>query len=123
MIGKVCTSVFPFYDVKTRKNAFKVRPILIIGAPDGGDYTVLPISRVTKPANVDIEYDIPLDPVHYPLLGLKEKSYIRVHKQTIVHRASIDKQLGDLKNEYAELYKNIMDKLEQFNKQLISNAL
>ncbi len=123
MIGKIYSTVFPYYDSKTQKNSFKKRPVLIIGGPRNNDYTVLPISTVTKKANLDSEYDLEINPANYPLLHLDKLSYVRVHKQTTVHKVSLTSLIGDMKTEYADLYLNVLEKLEEFNKITIDNAL
>ena len=123
MIGKIYSTVFPYYDSKTQKNSFKKRPVLIIGGPRNNDYTVLPISTVTKKANLDSEYDLEINPANYPLLHLEKLSYVRVHKQTTVHKVSLTSLIGDMKTEYADLYLNVLEKLEEFNKITIDNAL
>lgn len=123
MIGKIYSSVFPFYDSQKQANSFKKRPVLIVGGPRNNDYTVLPISRVTKKANLDLEYDLEVDPTKYPLLHLNEISYVRVHKQTTVHKASLTSVIGDMKGEYEDLYLNVLEKLEEFNKTTLDHAL
>ena len=123
MIGKIYSTVFPYYDSKTQKNSFKKRPVLIIGGPRNNDYTVLPISTVAKKANLDSEYDLEINPANYPLLHLDKLSYVRVHKQTTVHKVSLTSLIGDMKTEYADLYLNVLEKLEEFNKITIDNAL
>ena len=123
MIGKIYSTVFPYYDSKTQKNSFKKRPVLIIGGPRNNDYTVLPISTVTKKANLDSEYDLEINPANYPLLHLDKLSYVRVHKQTTVHIVSLTSFIGDMKSEYADLYLNVLEKLEEFNKGTIDRAL
>lgn len=45
------------------------------------------------------------------------------HKQTTVHQGSLVRQISDLKTEYEELYLNILEKLEDFNKTLMNSAL
>lgn len=123
MIGKIYSTVFPYYDSKIQKNSFKKRPVLIIGGPRNNDYTVLPISTVTKKANLDSEYDLEINPANYPLLHLDKLSYVRVHKQTTVHKVSLTSLIGDMKTEYADLYLSVLEKLEEFNKRTIDNAL
>lgn len=123
MIGKIYSTVFPYYDSKTQKNSFKKRPVLIIGGPRNNDYTVLPISTVTKKANLDSEYDLEINPANYPLLHLDKLSYVRVHKQTTVHKVSLTSLIGDMKTEYADLYLSVLEKLEEFNNITIDNAL
>lgn len=123
MIGKLYTSITPFFDVSTGQNSFKSRPVLIIGDIRSGDYTVLPVSRVTKRQYIDFEYDIEVKKSKYPKLCLTADSYIRVHKQTVVNKASLRNEISDLKAEYEDLYLEILAKLEQFNKELQNNAL
>ena len=123
MIGKICTSTTPFYDCKSQKNSFKSRPVLIIAGPRNDDYTILPISTISKKENVDHEYDIPLSIKDYPLLNLKQDCYIRTHKQTTVHKKSIIKELSSLKDTYEDLYLNVFCKLEEYNKHILDNAI
>jgi hypothetical protein len=123
MIGKICTSVFPFYDMVTRKTTYKVRPILIIGTPDTGDYNILPISKITRAENRNPIYDIKVIPAMYPLLNLRDVSYIRTHKQSYVHHTSINATIGDLKAAYEDLYLAVLEKLEQYNSELLGSAL
>ena len=124
MIGKVCWIVTPYYDSSKQRNSFKSRPALIIGAPDSGDYNILPISRVTIKSNLDANYDLQIDPAKYPLLNLKSTSYIRVHKQTCVHMAAVSfPPIGDMKTDYPDLFLHVMEKLEEYNEKLINNAL
>ena len=119
--GSVCISITPFYDTTTRKNSFKKRPVFVLGAADSGDFNVLPISRVTNPRNLDPIYDIQVDPLIYPNLNLTAVSYVRTHKQTVVNKASLN-EISNMKSEYLDLYTTILDKLEEFNNSLITNA-
>jgi uncharacterized protein YifN (PemK superfamily) len=119
--GSVCISVTPFYDITTRTNGFKKRPVLVLAAADSGDFNVLPISRVTNSRNLDPSYDIQVDPLIYPNLKLTAKSYVRTHKQTVVNKSSLN-EISNMKNEYPELYTEILDKLEEYNNNLITNA-
>ncbi len=123
MIGKIYWSVFPFYDSKTGKNSFKKRPVLIISGPRNNDYTVLPVSSVSIKNNVDPDYDIEIDPLKYPALGLTRVCYIRTHKQTVVHQRALTSMIGDMKNDYEELYMDVMVKLEEFNKSVTDDSL
>lgn len=115
MIGKIYSSVIPFYDSINRKNSYKKRPVLIIYGPRSNDFTVLPISTITKRQNLDAEFDIELNPSKYPNLNLVKQCFVRVHKQTTVHQASLTTQIADLKQEYPELYRLIITKLSSFN--------
>ena len=102
---------------------FKNRPILIVGQADSTDYVVLPISRVTNFANLDNNYDVPIEPSDVPLMNLKQRSYVRTHKQCVIHLGKLTKEIVDFKNEYPDIYINIIAKMEAFQKHLIDNAL
>lgn len=123
MIGKICWAVFPYYDSKLNKNAFKKRPVLIIGDARNNDYTVLPISTVTRKANLDDVYDIEIDVVKYQKLCLPKNCYVRSHKQTIVHKASVTSCIGNMKTDYPDLFLLVMQKWEQFNNYVLEKAL
>ncbi len=123
MIGKIYSSVVPFYDRKAQKNGYKKRPVLIIAGPRNNDYTILPISTVSIKENLDSDYDVEVDPGKYPLLNLKQLSYIRVHKQTTVHQASLTTEISDLREAYGDLYIDVLARLEKYNEQVISQAL
>lgn len=96
MTGKLYSSVTPFYDSKKGTNSFKRRPVLIIGGPRNNDFTVLPVSTVTRAEHIDSDYDVKVEPDKYPKLNLNRISYIRTHKQTTVHRASLTREIGEL---------------------------
>lgn len=124
MIGKIYSSTTPYYDLKSKTNKFKKRPVLVIGNADKKDLTVLPISTVTKKENLHKNYDIEITPSEYPKLNLKKTSYIRTHKQTVVHISSIkEPEISDLKSEYPDLFLSVLEKLEDFNNSIIENAL
>ena len=94
MIGEVILANAPFYDIKSGTPGFKVRPFLVIGQADKGDYTVLPLSRVTRRENLDPHYDVEIDPQKYPLLKLKALSYVRTHKATVVNLSAVEYRGG-----------------------------
>jgi len=121
MIGKAYKSLVPYFDKRTNKNSFKGRPCLIIGKADASDYVVLPISTIPDKTKIDPNFDIPLDKSIYTFLN--QDSYLRTHKQTIVNTASLRDQLADFKVSYEETYIEAMLKFEEFNKNLIANAL
>ena len=123
MIGKAYVSTFQFYNNHTHKMEFKNRPILIVGQADSTVYVVLPISRVTNFANLDNNYDVPIEPSDVPLMNLKQRSYVRTHKQCVIHLGELTKEIVDFKNEYPDIYINIIAKMEAFQKHLIDNAL
>lgn len=124
MIGKVCYSLMPYFNAAAKTNAFKSRPVLIIGVADSGDYNVLPLSRVTNSRMIDKDYDVPVSPAAYPKLNLTAQSYVRVHKQTVVNKNSIStKNMSDMKTDYPDLFIDILSKLEDYNKKLLESAL
>ncbi|MEY8367558.1 type II toxin-antitoxin system PemK/MazF family toxin [Anaerovoracaceae bacterium 42-11] len=123
MIGKIGISLCPYYNTQTNKKSFKKRPILIIGGPRNNDYTVLPISTVSRKENLDAKYDVEVIPAQYPNLNLHNTSYIRVHKQTTIHHSEILRIIGDLKSEYGELYLKILMLLEEFNQETLDASL
>ena len=123
MIGKVCTSVIPFYDNKLGRKSFKSRPILVINGPRNNDYNVLPISTVSNKRNLDADYDVEIDPLLYPKLNLNKMCYVRGHKLTTVHQTDKIKPISDMKVEYEDLYMRVLELLERFNDEMIDNAL
>lgn len=123
MIGKIYWSIIPYFDVKKGRNSYKRRPVLIIGDIRNDDYTVLPISKVSKKQYLDSVYDVKVKQVDYPNLKLTCDSYIRVHKQTTVHRAMLRDEISDLKCAYEDLYLSVLELFEQRNKELINSAL
>ena len=66
MIGKIYSSITPFYDSKKCINSFKRRPVLIIGGPRNNDYTILPVSTITRKENIDPDFDVKVEPEQYP---------------------------------------------------------
>lgn len=123
MIGKACVSLFQYYDSKTRTMKFKGRPILIIGQADPTDYVVLPISTVSDPTKIDSEYDLQLLPSDVPKMNFKTTSYVRTHKQTVIHAGEVSRQIVDFKAEYEDLYLQILAKVEKFQKEMLDKAL
>ena len=123
MIGKACTSVTPFYDAINKKMSYKSRPCLIIGKADSQDYIILPISRITDSRRINTDYDLPMEPVDYPLLNLTQRSYIRTHKQQVVHINNIRTTIVDFRKEYEDMYLAVITKVAEFQDTVIENAL
>ena len=123
MIGKAYVSTFPFYNNSTHRMEFKNRPVLIVGEADVTDYVILPISRVTNSANIDSEYDYCINPQDVPLMNLTQVSYIRTHKQCVVHSGELTKEIVDFKKEYPDIYIDVIAKMEEFQKKIIDRAL
>ena len=122
MIGKIYKALTPAYNFATKNPEFKSRPALVIGKVDN-DYVILPVSRVTKKANLDPVYDIEVDPAKYPKLNLTAVSYVRTHKQTVVHKTFLADEIGDLKGDYEDLYLDVLDKREEFSNSITEQAL
>lgn len=123
MIGEIRKALTPFYDKATHKMSIKSRPALIIAAADSDDYIVLPISKISDSRRIHPEYDIKLDSPTYTELNLKCVSYVRTHKQTIMHSANIGDKIADLKSSHPDLYIDIVAKNEKFNKEITQQAL
>lgn len=123
MIGKAYVSIFKYYDNIKGKMSFKNRPVLIVGKADNTDYIVLPISRVTKRENLDEYYDVLLNPDAVPKLNLTQHSYVRTHKQSVVNIVELYREITDFKKDYMDIYLDIISKMEEFQKNLIDNAL
>ena len=125
MIGKIYASMVEFFDIKTNTTKIKSRPVLILSSTRNNDYTILPISTITNKVNMDTDYDIKIDPVSYPKLKIKQISYVRTHKRTFIHQASIDRNnvIGDLKKDYEELFLKILEKVQEFDNKVIDDAL
>lgn len=123
MIGYVYVSSFPYYDVQAKQTRFKNRPVLVIGQADVKDYIVLPISRVTNCVHLDPLYDVEVRPNNVPLMNLHTTSYIRTHKQSVLHVASLVRPVVDVRTEYPEVYLDVIAKMEAFQKNIIDKAL
>ena len=123
MIGKLYSVLMPYYDIVNGTNSYKKRPALIIANADKEDYVILPVSTITKKWNIDPVYDIEIDPGKYPELHLNKLSYVRTHKQTIIHRSMLGSIIGDLKGCYNELYLLILEKRDDFSKNITAQAL
>ena len=87
------------------------------------DYTVLPVSTISRPENRDTEYDIEIDATMYPNLHFDKNCFIRTHKQTTVHRAELRKEVSDLKASYPDLFDDVMLHLNKYNEVICNNAI
>ena len=122
MIGKAYVSVFQYYDNKTHKMAFKKRPVLIVGKSDSADYFILPISRITNKQHLDSYYDVEIKKQEFPLMNLNADSYIRTHKQSVIHDGELTQYIVDFKSEYNDTYKNVIERMKEFQDSIIKNA-
>lgn len=123
MIGKIYKARTPFYNQTTHQMSYKARPALVLANADTEDYVVLPVSSISIQTNIDPVYDIKIDPTLYPDLHLRKVSYVRVHKQTIVHRAELGDEIGDMRSNYEDLYLEILAKREEFSDFITKQAL
>lgn len=121
MIGKACLAKLPYYDRSMGKMNFKARPCLVIGKADVSDYIILPISSISDKSKIDMTYDIPLDNSIFTFLN--NLSYLRTHKQTVINLSSLGKVLVDFKKDYEDEYILALSKVEEFQSQMIDNAL
>ena len=92
------------------------RPVLVIGIADTGDCNILPLSRVNEKENVNEDFDIKLNPADFPKLKLKYESYVRVHKQNVIHSGNFDLYVGDMANDFSSV--NIDENQIDFLKQI-----
>lgn len=126
-IGKIYTSNVFYFDHKTQTKKRKTRPILILAESKGmdGDYVILPVSTVSRKEFLDLKYDVPLEKNEFPLLSLNRNSYIRTHKQTNINRSDINfsQCIGDLKHDYNDIYYTVLEKYEEFSKEVFEGAL
>lgn len=100
----------------------KSRPALVIAQADAKDYIILPVSSVSKRKNLDPIYDVEIDPSVYPRLHLKNISYVRAHKQAVIHSADFSDRISDMKYEYPDLYEDILKKREMFSNEISKQA-
>ena len=123
MIGEVRKILTQYYDSARGKMDFKARPALIIAQADPLDYVALPVSRVSRRENLHPIYDIEITPDQYPDLNLPFVSYVRTHKQIVVHYMEIGAVYGNMKTSYEELYLMILEKREAFSREVTDQAL
>lgn len=123
MIGKVYLSVVNYYDSKTHTTRRKGRPVLIVAGPRNNDYTVLPISTIKNRQNLDPDYDVLIDPSARASLSLADECFIRTHKQTTVHEGALIKEKGDMKKNQEDLYLTALEKMEDYQRQILNQAL
>ena len=57
------------------------------------------------------------------MMNLTQRSYIRAHKQSVVHLGELTKEIVDFRNEYEDIYFDVISKMEEFQKNLILKAL
>lgn len=122
-VGDICISVFEYYDELNNKMSYKARPVLVIGKPDSDDYTILPISTVSKRKYVNKKYDIFIDSILHEELGLNKDCYIRTNKQSYVHRKLITKIVSSLKTHDPAMFYDALMRTRSYNTRIISDGL
>lgn len=123
MIGEIRKVLTPYYNRTTHRLEIKSRPGLIIAQSDSDDFVVLPVSKVSDHRKIDPDYDIKVDPAVYPALGLNCVSYVRAHKQTVIHQAEIGDKISDMRSCCEDLYLEILTKRAQFNEEVTNQAI
>ena len=123
LIGKVVISRYPYYNSKTGKNSFKARPMLVIGTEKDTfpcDLITLPLSSVTIKQNLHSTFDIRLDDEECSMLNLDcMPSFVRVHKQTVVHSKDVSSNIvADLKGLLPQKYMFIKEVHNSFIEEL-----
>ncbi len=124
-INCITLSRYPYFDVKSQKKSFKVRPVLIIGFEKDSfpcDINVLPVSSIQSSKHRHNEYDkqIPVDILNQLGTVLNKTSYIRVHKQSVVSSNDIVNNIGpiNLKDISQEFYDEIIEAHKKFYNEL-----
>ena len=123
LIGKVVISRYPYYNSEKGEINFKARPMLVIGREKYTfpcDLITLPLSRVTIKQNLHSTFDIRLDDKECNTLNLNSMtSFVRVHKQTVVHSKDVSSNVvADLKGLLPQKYMFIKEAHNSFIKEL-----
>ena len=124
LIGRLCDSRFPYFDPKSGTHKFKLRPVLVIGVERDFlpcDLTVLPVSKISKPENIDNDYDYQLTAKNHGKLKLKfDPSFVRTHKISTAHSKDLSFQHTDysIRDLYEEDYQIIKEKFQKFSTEL-----
>ena len=120
--GRIYKAIVQYFDRIGNKMAFKARPVLILAHADEFDFVVLPVSTISRKENLNKYYDVMIDPEKYPLSNLIKISYVRTHKQIIVHAAEITDEICDLRTNCPQLYSEILSKREEFSREITRQA-
>lgn len=125
IIGSIGNTRLPYYNVRTRKNEVKARPVLVIGAEKRNlpcDLTCLPISKVSLEKNRDELFDHELDDEMVNNLNLRHKpSYIRTHKVFTASSqdfAYFKNGSVNIQKDYPGLFKEVKEKFNEFTERL-----
>ncbi|MCT3168961.1 hypothetical protein U9I39_03980 [Lacticaseibacillus rhamnosus] len=118
-IGELRLSRLPYYDKLLGQEGFKSRPIVIIGAENEygpTDFSVLPVSKISRKKNIDEFFDVKVTQIAYPFLDLDEPvSYIRTHKFYTVNSTDVSADpICLIQSQYPNLYREIRDKFHTY---------
>lgn len=111
-IGKIVKVRFSYFDINTKKNRFKSRPMLVIGVEKDTlpcDFNVLPVSSINSSENVSKKFDRKVSGDDCVTLSLtRDPSYIRTHKQSFTNSKEVDVNIiCDLKHLLPNLYSEL----------------
>ncbi len=81
------------------------------------------MSKISVSKNINPTYDVKIDPNTYPLSNLTVVSYVRTHKQCVIHRKDLGSEICDLKSKYEELYMDILVKRDAFSAEITDQAI
>ncbi|NCE63752.1 hypothetical protein D1159_03955 [Pseudoflavonifractor sp. 524-17] len=123
MIGKIYLTRVDFYNSRTGRTEQKTRPVLSVGGPNEDDYTILPISTISRRENVNYYYDIPISEQARAALSLDRECFIRMHKQMTAHRGSLIREIGDMRSDVPDLYINAIEKMEEFQNNIVEFSI
>jgi uncharacterized protein YifN (PemK superfamily) len=126
-IGKIYPSYFVYYNAKQKKERIKSRPVLIIAEPVGSkdtEYTVLPLSTITRNEFHNDDYDVALSVEKLKKAELDKDCYVRTHKRTTIYASNIDfkKCIVDLKREYPRIYRDVLKRMMAFDQKIAKTA-
>ena len=116
-----------YYNAKQKKERIKSRPVLIIAEPIGKkdtEYTVLPISTVSRTEFHNEDYDVKLTAKKLTKAKFDQDCYVKTQKRTTIYKSNIDfkKCIVDLKKEYPGIYGNILKRMTLFDQMIVKEA-
>jgi uncharacterized protein YifN (PemK superfamily) len=126
-IGKVYPSFFVYYNAKQKKERIKSRPVLIIAEPIGEkdtEYTVLPLSTVSRSEFYNADYDVKMSAKKLKKADFDKDCYVRTQKRTTIYKSNIDFKhcIVDLKREYPQIYRDILKRMVLFDQTIAKTA-
>lgn len=125
-VGKVFPSFFRYRNSKSGEVGIKVRPSMIVGVPDNPfdkEFLVLPVSTMVKQEFINPEYDVYISPNEFPKCSFNRPCYIRCHKRTVIYKTEFDfrKCIADIKNDYPEVFEDIMSRMHKYDEYIYKN--